>query len=112
VPGSGSGRDKLITRTIALALTLELPENKEAALRANARARGVSAEEYATELLDRCFDPEATPAAVDTLLDSRPVWEALAEIMKDVPAEDLAILPKDGASQINHYVYGLPKRDV
>ena len=112
MPGSGSGRDKLITRTIALALTLELPENKEAALRANARARGVSAEEYATELLDRHFDPEATPAEANTLLDSRPAWEALAEIMKDVPAEDLAMLPKDGASQIDHYVYGLPKRDV
>jgi hypothetical protein len=31
--------------------------------------------------------------------------------MKDVPAEDMALLPKDGASQIDHYIYGWPKRD-
>jgi hypothetical protein len=32
--------------------------------------------------------------------------------MKNVPPEDLAALPRDGASQIDHYVYGQPKRDV
>jgi hypothetical protein len=31
--------------------------------------------------------------------------------MKDVPPEDLALLPRDGASQIDHYLYGRPKRD-
>ena len=31
--------------------------------------------------------------------------------LKRVPAEDLAQLPKDGASQIDHYVYGVPKRE-
>jgi hypothetical protein len=30
--------------------------------------------------------------------------------MKDVPPEDFAALPKDGLSQIDHYVYGTPKR--
>ena len=34
----------------------------------------------------------------------------LVENMKNVPPEDLAALPKDGASQIDHYIYGLPKR--
>ena len=31
--------------------------------------------------------------------------------MADVPPDELAKLPKDGASQVDHYVYGLPKRD-
>jgi len=31
--------------------------------------------------------------------------------MKSVPEEDLALLPKDGASQIDHYVYGTPKSE-
>jgi hypothetical protein len=39
----------------------------------------------------------------------RPILEALAEIMKDAPAEDMAMLPKDG--RIDDYVYGLPSRD-
>jgi hypothetical protein len=30
--------------------------------------------------------------------------------MKDVPPEDLALLPTDGASQIHHYLYGHPKK--
>jgi hypothetical protein len=43
-------------------------------------------------------------------IDRRPISEVIAEIMRDVPAEEFAQLPKDGASQIDHYVYGLPKR--
>jgi|SRR6516162_8508319 len=42
---------------------------------------------------------------------SEPVWEAIPNRMKGVPEEDLALLPKDGASQIDHYVYGTPKSE-
>jgi aryl-phospho-beta-D-glucosidase BglC (GH1 family) len=38
------------------------------------------------------------------------IWDVIAENMKDVPHEDFAALPKDGLSQIDHYVYGVPKR--
>ena len=31
-------------------------------------------------------------------------------IMKDVPDEELEKLPKDGAAEIDHYIYGTPKR--
>jgi hypothetical protein len=41
-----------------------------------------------------------------------PSWEIIAQNMKNVPAEDLATLPRDGASQIDHYVYDVPKRDL
>ena len=41
----------------------------------------------------------------------RPIWEAIEEIWRDVPAEELAKLPRDGASQHDHYIYGLPKKD-
>jgi len=45
------------------------------------------------------------PAAVD----DRPIWEIFADAMKDVPREDLDLLPKDGAAQIDHYLYGHSK---
>jgi hypothetical protein len=32
--------------------------------------------------------------------------------MKDVPPEIMATMPKDGASQHGHYIYGWPKRAV
>ena len=43
--------------------------------------------------------------------DVRPIWEAIEEIWRDLPTEELAKLPKDGASQHDHYIYGLPKKD-
>jgi hypothetical protein len=36
--------------------------------------------------------------------DDRPISEAIAEIMADVPSDVLARLPKDGASQHDHYL--------
>lgn len=43
--------------------------------------------------------------------DERPIWEVITDIVKEVPDEVFERLPKDGASQVDHYVYGLPKRD-
>jgi hypothetical protein len=42
--------------------------------------------------------------------ERRRIWDVIADNMKDVPREDFAALPKDGLSQIDHYVYGVPKR--
>ena len=85
-----------------MTLRIELPEEKTATLAAKARSRGLSAEEYARQVLEQ--DLESASGL-------RPIWEVIEESMKDVPAEDLAALPKDGASQIDHYVYGVPKRE-
>jgi hypothetical protein len=32
--------------------------------------------------------------------------------MKDVPPEEFAMLPKDGAGEHDHYLYGHPKRNA
>lgn len=40
----------------------------------------------------------------------KPIWQQFAEAFQDVPAEELARLPVDGAAQHDHYIYGLPKR--
>jgi hypothetical protein len=54
---------------------------------------------------------QATPSSSEppVVEDDRPIWEIFADAMKDVPREDLALLPKDGAAQIDHYLYGHPK---
>jgi hypothetical protein len=41
----------------------------------------------------------------------RHIAEVIQEIWRDLPDEARAKLPKDGAAQVDHYVYGLPKRD-
>jgi hypothetical protein len=42
--------------------------------------------------------------------DDRPIWEVLVDSLKEVPREALAALPKDGANQIDHYIYGRSQR--
>ena len=39
-----------------------------------------------------------------------PIWERIAALTADAPPEELAKPPVDGAAQIDHYLYGTPKR--
>jgi ssDNA-specific exonuclease RecJ len=43
---------------------------------------------------------------------NRPIWEKIREIAKQVPEEEWDRLPVDGAEQHDHYLYGVPKREV
>jgi len=82
---------------------IELPDEQATALKAKAAAEGLTLEAW----LKRMAQAEPGPSA------SRPlqsIAEFFVESMKDVPPEDFAALPKDGLSQIDHYVYGVPKR--
>src|SRR5882762_8648423 len=40
----------------------------------------------------------------------KPIWEQICDAFANVPEDELASLPEDGAAQVDHYVYGLPKR--
>ena len=84
-------------------MTLTIGFSKEQAelLAAKAQAQGVTAEEYVRQVLQQEIE-SARPQAR--------VWEKIAESRKRVPPEDFAAMPKDGASQIDHYLYGAPKR--
>ena len=42
--------------------------------------------------------------------DSRPIWEVIVEISSQVPDEEWAKLPTDGAENHDHYLYGAPKK--
>lgn len=90
-----------------MTVTIQLPPEKEAALIAQAAARGLTIEQWLLQLAEQSI-PTRTEFKHP---DSRRIWEVIADNMKDVPPEDLAALPKDGASQADHYIYGLPKRD-
>ena len=84
-----------------MTLTIELPEEHQTALAAKAHARGVSAEEYVRQIVA----DDLKPAPI-----RRRVWEAIADNVNRVPHEDFAAMPKDGASQIDHHIYGSPKK--
>jgi hypothetical protein len=38
------------------------------------------------------------------------IWEVFDEILRDTPQEQLDLLPRDGARQHDHYIYGTPKQ--
>ena len=40
----------------------------------------------------------------------RPIWEEILALTADIPAEELDKPPVDGAAQLDHYLYGAPKR--
>lgn len=43
--------------------------------------------------------------------DDRPIWEKLRERAKNVPDEEWEKFPQDGAAELDHYLYGTPKRN-
>ena len=86
-------------------LQIDIPDQQAAALKAYALARGLTVEQCVVQLVE-----QATPSSPEPpVVEDRPIWEIFAAAMKDVPLEDLALLPKDGAAQIDHYLYGNPK---
>lgn len=62
----------------------------------------------------RGYPPGWTSRPVEPSLelpqDDRPIWERIADLAALLPEEAIAALPTDGASQLDHYLYGAPKR--
>ena len=83
-------------------LTVQLSKEQAAVLEAKAAAEGLSVAEWIQKLA------EPKPGS------DRPL-EAAAEIilssMRGIPPEIMATMPKDGASQHDHYIYGWPKKE-
>ena len=88
-----------------MTLTINLAEEETTQLNAKAVAEGLSAEQCARQLLKHAL---ALPTAVPP---RRHISETIRERMRKVPSEMMATMPADGASQHDHYIHGLPKRE-
>jgi hypothetical protein len=82
----------MATLLAAIAAALEELQEREQAAHAQDEANGHETEAPAPQ--------EASP----------PIWERIRETFSNLSEEDLASLPVDGAAQVDHYAYGLPKR--
>lgn len=91
-------------------MMIELPDEIAEPLKTHAQAKGISEASYVHRAVEHALaeDDKCLP---DDQRNPRPIWEVIQDIMKDVPDEVFDRLPKDGASQVDHYIYGLPKRD-
>lgn len=61
--------------------------------------------EYAQSHRQQPSASEAKPGPARKL-----IWEVAAELRESIPAEEWDKLPTDGARQLDHYIYGSPKR--
>ncbi len=91
-----------------MTLILELANSKEATLKARAESLGVSAEQYAEQVLSRDLEE---PGNSGEAAPQRHISDVIADMMRDVPAEMMAAMPTDGASEHDHYLYGWPKKN-
>ncbi len=41
-----------------------------------------------------------------------PIWEKIIALGDQIPPEELARHPRDGAANLDHYLYGVPKQDA
>lgn len=87
-----------------MTVTIYLPDDQATALQAKAAAAGLSLEAWLQELADE--ELSVAPGSV------QPAANIVLEEMRKVPEEVMATMPKDGASQHDHYLYGWPKKDV
>jgi plasmid stability protein len=81
-------------------MTVNIPDEQEAALTARAQSQGVSVEQCAGQLLSQALESPARP----------PLAARIRGIWSDIPDSVRAKLPTDGASEHDHYIYGVPKR--
>jgi len=81
---------------------IELPDEQAAILKAKAAAEGLSLEAWLKKLA-REERPASRP--------ERHIAEEILVHMQNVPPEIMARMPKDGASQHDHYIYGWPKKE-
>ena len=82
---------------------IELSDDQAEALKAKAASEGFSLEAWLQKLAEQ-----------ERLANrsQRHIADVLLENMQDVPPEIMASMPKDGASQHDHYIYGWPKKEA
>jgi hypothetical protein len=82
---------------------IELSDEQAEALKAKAAVEGLTLEAWLKKLAGQEPSPGSQPL--------QHIADIIVESMKNVPPEMMAAMPKDGASQHDHYIYGWPKKE-
>ena len=54
---------------------------------------------------------ERTEHVATSMDGKKPIWEVAADLSREIPTGAVDLLPTDGATQHDHYLYAVPKRD-
>ena len=105
-------------------MTIHLPEDLETYIHAKVQSGQFATEDAAVAEAVRRFkqweleQPQQHAVSTDAPVQltvqpkRKPLWERVDELRKSVPAEEWSKLPTDGAAQLDHYIYGSPKRSI
>ena len=93
-----------------MSLTLTLSDEQASVLQAKAAAEGLSLDAW----IEKLSHNEPKPATNEPDRHDRPrrhISDVIQEIMSEVPREAFEALPRDGAAEHDHYLYGAPKKN-
>ncbi len=98
-------------------MTIHLPEDLEESIRSEVLSERYTSEDaMVAEVLREHFRRQLPPPSAwldepeGDPVQSKPLWQQIAELRESVPDEEWDKLPVDGAEQLDHYIYGSPKR--
>jgi hypothetical protein len=91
-----------------MTITFPLEPQEEARLNALAESKGVSTGAVLTEAVQRYLDDADVQVGRGKTTSS--LLDIFLEGIEEVPAEEWEKLPRDGASEVDHYLYGSPKK--
>jgi hypothetical protein len=86
-----------------MTVTINLSDDEALVLQARAAAESLSPEEW--------FKTLATDSHEAALGSLQAAAYIVLEEMRNVPADMMTALPRDGAREHDHYLYGWPKRN-
>lgn len=100
---------------------IKLTPEQKGVLASLARETGESAASIMDKVLDELQERlraarmhgrgnEDTEPAPPAQTPHKPFWARIREAFDQVPEEEMNELPADGAANVDHYAYGLPKR--
>lgn len=64
------------------------------------------------ELDSELSSTEASQPAAGEPPAAVPAWKQVLDNMKDIPDEEFDRMPADSSEQLDHYIYGTPKRPI
>jgi len=91
-----------------MTITLPLRPQEAARLNAIAESKGVSPDQLVLEALNLVLDDSLSTQEAPKV-QARSIWEVMLDNLKNIPAEEFAALPKDGASEHDHYLYRIQR---
>jgi putative addiction module CopG family antidote len=99
-------------------MTIHLPEDLERYIQMKIRSGRFASEDEAigeaVRLLRQKEEAEPQPGDAEKIADAGgadvPAWKRVLDIMGKVPGEVFDRMPADSSQQLDHYIYGTPKR--